>query len=530
MIDPNIALGVRPINLEGPMDAYQQAMGLKTMANQQQLQQAQLTGAQQENQMRQIQIDQTQKLNNIYRNAFTAPADGSAPQLDVNKLQRDMAQAGLGSRIPEAMQHYTEYQKSLTDLASSQNQLAERQADSAGMLGLSIKKAGYDPHLALAGMQDAINAKAVNPQALQPVIGVLQQAFQQDPTGQSARQFVQKFADSAIARSPKAQEAIKNQTQADLAAAQIPGAKAKSQAEQLKADLQQQAIAEFKANPQAGGEIIDRVLPSSLDAPANASYKAAWQSAMQTGGPDAAQKIVEAAAAHAGEISKDLNPAIRQAHVQQAVDTETATAPIKVNEQVQTEIEKAKRAPGAFSSVLDPAARTKAIADFQKSSDEYADKMGAAKQLQDFVSAAQSGNKVAPGLIPIAEVKQLLNRVNRNELQSVSSSAGSAYDRLQGFFNKWTDGQPIPPAVLRDTATIANVMANAAQRTYQNKVAINRQVYGSKAQPVTLPGSQTSAAVPAAVASALKSVGPGIHTLSDGSVWMKAADGSISKQ
>ena len=112
------------------------------------------------------------------------------------------------------------------------------------------------------------------------------------------------------------------------------------------------------------------------------------------------------------------------------------------------------------------------------------------------MTAAQSGNKAAPGLIPIAEVRQLVNRLNRHELQSVSSSAGSAYDRLQGFLGKYTEGQPIPPQVLSDTKAISQIMQQAARRTYEYKVQLNRQIYGSKAQPVDLDnGSQAGTVV-----------------------------------
>ena len=39
-----------------------------------------------------------------------------------------------------------------------------------------------------------------------------------------------------------------------------------------------------------------------------------------------------------------------------------------------------------------------------------------------------------------------------------------------------------------------------------------------------------AAAVPANVQAVLSSAGPGVHTLSDGSKWLKAADGTITQQ
>ena len=98
--------------------------------------------------------------------------------------------------------------------------------------------------------------------------------------------------------------------------AQEAGAKGKI--EQTKSDLMTQAVAQFKANPQAGGAVIDGILPPALDANANASYKNAYNSAMATGGPDAAQKIVEAAATHAASLAATVNPAQQAAKIKVA--------------------------------------------------------------------------------------------------------------------------------------------------------------------------------------------------------------------
>ncbi|MCU1340140.1 MAG: hypothetical protein JWO19_5721 [Bryobacterales bacterium] len=131
------------------------------------------------------------------------------------------------------------------------------------------------------------------------------------------------------------------------------------------------------------------------------------------------------------------------------------------------------------------------MSNYEKDSKEYATKVSAARQLKDFVSAAQPGNKAAPGLIPMSEVRTLVNRVIREELEAVSSGAGSAWDRLQGKIGSLTEGQPIPPEVLKDINTITGVMENVARRNYEYNVKITNQTYGSKAQPIDLP--QTSA-------------------------------------
>lgn len=63
MIDPNIALSYHPqIQLQDPLQGMGQAMSLYSLANRGQLEQAQLTAANQENQMRQIQMQDQQTL------------------------------------------------------------------------------------------------------------------------------------------------------------------------------------------------------------------------------------------------------------------------------------------------------------------------------------------------------------------------------------------------------------------------------------------------------------------------------------
>jgi hypothetical protein len=239
---------------------------------------------------------------------------------------------------------------------------------------------------------------------------------------------------------------------------------------------------------------------------------------------------------HESTVAAATDPAIQAQKVREATAIASATAPIHAQAQVNAEVNRAKNSPEAFGSIINPRERAAAQTNYEKDSKEYADKVSAARQLQDFVAAAQSGNKAAPGMIPIQEVKQLLNRVNRQELESVSSAAGSLWDRIQGKVGGLTEGQSIPPDVLNDINSLAGTMENAARRGYEFKVNVTNQTYGSKAKPIQLGapapagGQAASAPVPANVAAALKNAGPGIHTLSNGTKWMKDASGKITPQ
>ena len=57
-------------------------------------------------------------------------------------------------------------------------------------------------------------------------------------------------------------------------------------------------------------------------------------------------------------------------------------------------------------------------------------------------------------------------------------------DRFEGFIKGYTEGQPIPPAVLKDIATISGVMQNAAIRAYNMKVDINNKTHGGSVKPI----------------------------------------------
>ena len=48
-----------------------------------------------------------------------------------------------------------------------------------------------------------------------------------------------------------------------------------------------------------------------------------------------------------------------------------------------------------------------------------------ASRIHNLIQAAQSGNKAAPGLIPLAELRQYVNRVNQSELRNVQGAEKS---------------------------------------------------------------------------------------------------------
>ena len=277
-----------------------------------------------------------------------------------------------------------------------------------------------------------------------------------------------------------------------------------------------------QAGPGSFDKVIDQVMPPTSDFGKQYNKQAkAWAAQAQQMGVDP-EKIMTAISSMSAETRR---PAI-------AAATEAATGPGKIQQAVAVEKAKAGLSSDAFASVVDATERHKAEASYESASKEAGDKIAAARQTQDLIAAAQGGNKAAPGLIPLATVRSFVNRVNAQELQAVSGAAGSAMDRIQGWINKATEGQPIPPDILRDLSTIANIQKDAAKRAYKFKVDVLNKTYGSKVQPMELESESapaaSAAAVPANVKAALANVGPGIYTLKNGTKWMKDASGNIT--
>lgn len=185
---------------------------------------------------------------------------------------------------------------------------------------------------------------------------------------------------------------------------------------------------------------------------------------------------------------------------------------------------------------VEPHLRLPAAAGAQKITDEYGKAMDSAANMQTFLDAAKSGNKMAGSNLPImgAESLQALNgikRINRTEIEAYQG-AGSLLDRIQGKIGKLTSGQPIPQDVINDIEALQSKLAGNATASANAKMDAHNGIYRSnfKLAPRGNQPAPANSGAPADVKKALSSAGPGIHTLSDGSKWMTAADGTITKQ
>lgn len=333
-----------------------------------------------------------------------------------------------------------------------------------------------------------------------------------------------------ISAQQAATAAAREQREGQTSAAALPGVQADAQLKQLRTQAMQEAL----KDPTKGAAAIDAALPPTADPAANQGYKAAWTAAMQAGSPEAAAKIVEAAAQHAASLS----PATTAKKVQDAVSIERAITPLKIAQQVATARAMRQGDNPALAGVA-PADIPRVNSSAQKLDQDYIKAKTSAEDIETVLNLATAGNKAAGANVPLVGVGALnaingIKRINSAEIAQYGT-AGSLLDKIQGKLQGWTEGQPIPKDVLSDMKALHDQLAQGSWRTYtQGLDAINKRSGAKLAPTVDAPKSISSAvtAVPDPVKTLLGSaaVKPGIHTLSDGSKWMKAKDGTITPQ
>ncbi len=114
--------------------------------------------------------------------------------------------------------------------------------------------------------------------------------------------------------------------------------------------------------------------------------------------------------------------------------------------------------------------QTAGATEYEKSLASLSSAAADASRIHNLIQAAQSGNKAAPGLIPLAELRQYVNRVNQSELRNVQG-AGSLADKVEGWVTGHTEGQPIPPDILQATDQLASLQLQNAEQKHVGEVS-----------------------------------------------------------
>jgi hypothetical protein len=214
MIDPNILLQSKPVNIETPLEAQGQVQQVQNLRNLGQIQQGtiamqpgELTAQSQENQGRAIALHGQQMLNDAMASSVTRDKNGNVV-FDKDAIASKLAAGNAGAQIPAVMESLTKIDQANATLqetkaraANYQQELATAQRDYLGTGALAVKDMGYDPHAAVSFVAHALAAKNID----QDTANSVTQKILANPTPQN----VQSLVDPLIGQSPKAQEEIR---------------------------------------------------------------------------------------------------------------------------------------------------------------------------------------------------------------------------------------------------------------------------------------------------------------------------------
>ena len=111
-LDPSIALGVRPVEIQNPLNAFAQAQQIQTY--------------QRQNELANRAIEQEDALNRAY-----AASLGNTGEIDPNKLRQNVIGANLGSKLPAVEKTLLETSKLRNEVGKSDFELRIQKANKA---------------------------------------------------------------------------------------------------------------------------------------------------------------------------------------------------------------------------------------------------------------------------------------------------------------------------------------------------------------------------------------------------------------
>ena len=124
-----------------------------------------------------------------------------------------------------------------------------------------------------------------------------------------------------------------------------------------------------------------------------------------------------------------------------------------------------------------------------KAGEDYAQAQSVSQRLQAMMQAARQGNVVSYQLLPQEGALQIttsqgVHRINMAEIQNYGG--GSLWQRLEGHIGKQLTGQSIPASVLNDMEDMQKIQAEGSQKKYENTLNTINQTYGAQFKPVEM--------------------------------------------
>jgi hypothetical protein len=520
-IDPSIPLSVKTPTFVNPLEQYSQALGVKNQIQQGQIGAQQLQSGNIALQQQQMDLQDQQNMRQQLP-ALVAQNGG-----DFGKAVD--ALAATGSVSPKTlftlkgMALTNAKTKADTDEAAARAKEAtaaaqEKETDALGQVALHVKAAGYSP----AAFEGALQlAGATNPAYAQHV-QMIQQAVQQDPTK------IQAITDELIGASKTAKETVLKQQesarQADAdarATAAQPDilAKNRSEADIAAADAkikQTQADAVKNLNPQTIGAQVD----AEMDALKNGTKDPALLSEIEK------QRGVAKTAA-LGALSSVGTAAAVQAAIKDSVDQigRTSSSVAAAHATEGSKVYVGSQIAQAGANVKEQEA---AKSDYVTSLDAVHKTQAVAQTIKELVAKVKAGDAEAAKLIgpQLAALSNAQFQIKRVQGSQSDLALGSAEDRVKGFVNSLASGVPASGRILDEIPGVVDTITQTGVRAHNMHVTTSNGIHNTSFQQEP----EAGASVPQAVQDVLKSAGPGVHKLSDGTSWLKDANGTITKQ
>jgi hypothetical protein len=297
---PLPALGVQPP--PNPLDQYSKVLQMKSLLQNQQLQQEQITGASQENEMRALQLADSKTIQQIAPKYVQKDDSGKVTGYDFDGLTDGAIAAGVR---PQSLAPLQAMRKNAADTLLAQEQAKKGALENQNTINDQITGhleafRNAPPEMKQTELNNAMaTAKKYNMPWQLPT-----------DAAQITPQMLETAETSLAMHSQHVKEAQ------ELAATAKDTAQ--SLLDQNKADM----IANYRKNPQLLLSQVDSIVNPKM--PLNSRTKFAVQQSLAAGDVDGAKEAIKAAAQEVGAIERETNPAVQAAKLHLATAEKAA--------------------------------------------------------------------------------------------------------------------------------------------------------------------------------------------------------------
>ena len=503
---PLAALSVNQ-NQPSPLEEYAKIMQIRGQQAQQQTQDLQQTGLSQQNQMQALQLKDAQTLRSLSPQFLQKDDKGNVTGYDFKGLIGAASGAGVS---PQTLQKMQMDQLDLTQKYAATDEATRNDA-------LAKNKTAYDVLEGVRSQKDPAARQSAYQQGLQQLqkVGVDTSKYPpQAPSDDDLNSF-----EAGLGVHQQILADAKTQAETGESAAKAANETAQAALANIKVNLSKNSKpGDFDAQ-------IDK-LAAPTD-PLNIQTKTMVNSALQRGDYEGATKALDSA--------------------NQALIQRQQTQYVQNAENVRQSLNR----QATFANTMQKDGLDQVGKMFTDPQHGYTQFLSQAEATKSAVANAKNGNELASSLAPLMTASGVLSfsgihRINQVDVNQAGPQVGSIYRRINSALDKAGSGT-INPDTAKEMDSLMDELIEAKHTALVNGAQViaknagldptKTTIMGKDGTPDTLDHASkntkapaAAAEVPDAVTKALANVGPGIHTLSDGSKWMKDENGTVTKQ